>query len=73
MYSGITERCDYPPAEIAAEAEFRGKIGVFLEVDYTAVEFDDVVFRRRRLPWREVFTECVEEGCISPRTDSVTE
>ena len=50
----------------------RGKIVVFLEVDYTAVELDDVVFRRRRLPRREVFTEGVEEKCIAPRTDSAS-
>ena len=70
MHSCRTERCDYPPAEIAAEAGF-GKIVVFLEVDYTAVELDDVVFRRRSLPRREVFAEGVEEKSIAPRTDSV--
>ena len=48
----------------------RGKIVVFLEVDYMAVELDDVVVRRRRLPQREVFAEGVEEKCIAPRTDS---
>ena len=50
----------------------RGKTVVFLEVDYTAVELDDVVVRRRRFPRREVFAEGVEKRCIAPRTDSVS-
>ena len=40
-------------------------------MDNTAVELDDVVVRRQRLPRREVFAEGVEEKCIVPRTDSV--
>ena len=35
-----------------------------------AVELDDVVVRRQRLPRREVFAKGVEEKCIAPRTDS---
>ena len=84
MYSGLTERYDLPPAEIAAEAGFvehhecyisvsdgSGKIDVFLNVDHTAVELYDVAFRRLRLPRREVFAEGVEGKYISPRTDSM--
>ena len=41
-------------------------------MDYTAGELYDVAFRRRRLPRREVFAECVEEKCSSLRTDSVS-
>ena len=50
----------------------RSKIVVFLKIDYTTVELYNVVFRRRRLPRREVFAECVEEKCISPGADSVS-
>ena len=44
----------------------------YISVSNTAVIFNDVVFRRRRLPRTEVFAEGVEEKCIAPRTDSVS-
>ena len=44
----------------------------YISVSNMAVVFNDVVFRRRRLPRTEVFAEGVEEKCIAPRTDSVS-
>ena len=44
----------------------------YISVSNTAGEFNDVVFRRRRLPLTEVFTEVVEDKYIAPRTDSVS-
>ena len=44
----------------------------YISVTNTAVKFNDVVFRRRRLPQTEVFAEGVEEKCVAPRTDSVS-
>ena len=44
----------------------------YISVSNTGVKFNDVVFRRRRLPLTEVFAEGVGEKCFAPRTDSVS-
>ena len=38
----------------------------------TAVEFNDGIFRRLRLPRTELFAEDMEEKCVVPRTDTVS-
>ena len=43
-----------------------------IDISNTAVEFNDGVFRRLRLPWTEVLAEGMEEKCIIPRTDTVS-
>ena len=56
-----------PQGQDSAEHQ-EGCIGI----SNTAVEFNDGVFHRLRLPRTEVFAEGMEEKCIVPRTDTVS-